>query len=145
MQHSDSTHNEWMIHRKLSEHKHLTHERRALASLLAPDEELLDVVSATRGFGKPGILAITDRRLIYVVFGMFTRYLKVRSMDYSEITGVELASSWRSKPIPDLIVHRRQNRDLTISLMDDDVGKAAEVSTCIGRALGRHDFRVHRA
>lgn len=133
-----------MIHRKLSEHKHLKHERRALATLLATDEELLDIVSATRGFGKPGILAISDRRLMYVVFGMFTRHLKVKSMDYSDIKSVELAS-WRSKPTPALIVHRHRHRDLSISLMDDDVGQAAAVATCIGRALGRHDFRVREA
>lgn len=123
-----------MIHRELGDEIHLTRERRVLQSMLAQDEELLDVAAAGLGFGNPGILAITDRRMIHLYFRYFLRHVKMTEIGYHKIETVDSAG-WRS--FAELSVRRgKRRRTLHISIMAG-VERAAELATCARKAVAR--------
>jgi hypothetical protein len=134
---SSATHNEWLIHRELADEVHLAHEREGLLASLAEDEELLAVASAGRGFARPGILAITDRRVIHLSFRHLVRHLRVFEIPYGDVESFDVTRWRRSVEI----TIRRPGWRRTIH--PPILGKpedAPELATCAMRALARFNF-----
>jgi hypothetical protein len=89
------THNEWLVHRAVMNDPHSRHERLALLEALDEEEELLAVAKAGRGFRRPGLLAITDRRMIHVYFRHLLRCAAVFELRYQDVGEIS-APSWKS-------------------------------------------------
>lgn len=138
---SNATHNEWMIHRELADEVHLSRERPALLAVLAHDEELLDVASAGLGFGAPGILAITDRRLIHVYFRRTLRRMKVTEMRLSNVASVDSKQSGSSA---ELRVRLKSPRRTVHMPIDGDAERATALAITATRAVRRFDFHASR-
>ena len=63
---------------------YLDRERIHLPSLIASDEVLLDVEPTAIGFGHPGLLALTNARLLHVWH--LVRWFRVRSFAYETLS-----------------------------------------------------------
>ena len=74
---------------------YLSRESALLLSLLAEDERLLDVEPAGIGYAKPGLLAVTDRRVIHVYIRRVFPGYKLTEISYEDLRSVE-ANSWKS-------------------------------------------------
>jgi hypothetical protein len=136
---SNTTHNEWMIHRELGDAIYLAHERGALPSLLAADEELLAVVGAGFRFADPGILGITDRRLIHLYFRRTLRRLRVIEIGYRRI---ETVGSMKSGSNGVLMLGLRQPRRTRSVPLRANAERAEELAACIRKAVARFDFHA---
>lgn len=138
---SNTTHNEWMIHRELGNELYLARERSALPGLLAEDEELLAVASGNMRFFDPGILAITDRRLIHLFFSRSLRRLRVTDIGYRRIEAVD---SWKSRSSGVLRLHLKEPRRTKHIPIRGGVERAAELATCVKEAVARFEHRLSR-
>jgi hypothetical protein len=78
-------------HEKLDE-PYLAREREFLSGVLADGERILDVEQAGRGVLKPGILVLTERRLLHLYFRRLLRRMKVLDLSYSRIDAAEVES-----------------------------------------------------
>jgi len=126
-----------MIHRELGDEVHLARERRALPSLLAADEDLLAVASAAR-IGNTGILAITDRRLIFLYVRRFLGGLKTREFSYRRVKAIDI----EGRSGEGFTVRLDQPRRRTMIVVLADRERVAELATCARSAIARFDFHA---
>jgi hypothetical protein len=69
---------------------YLDRERAELLRRLGEIEALLDVEPAGLGFGKPGLLAVTDSRVIHLYGRRILRRFAVREVLCGQVTAVEV-------------------------------------------------------
>lgn len=132
-----------LLDSKLSRAIYLAHECRNLPLLLAENEQLLDVEPASVGAAKPGLLAVTDRRLIHLYFRRLLRCLKVTEISYERVNAVD-AQSWRS--MARLRVRFNQFRSTIDFPISTGGERASELAACIREARSKDQLaRAERA
>jgi hypothetical protein len=135
----ERTHVEWLIHRQLADELHLGRERLLLPSLLSDGEELLAVASAGMGWFKPGILAITDGRLLHLYFRRVSRRMKVTEIAYHVIRSIELETFGSSRVI---VARRCKRRQVDFQLRPVHRSRGGELADCASRAHTVFHFRA---
>jgi hypothetical protein len=128
------SHIEWMVHRELSHEVHLDRERRALPSLIASGEELLAVASSSMNFGRPGILAITDRRLVHLYFRRIARRMAVTEIGYAGIESIRHESSGTAVAFAVRLAGHGGPIDFMLRTSNE---RATELVDCARRAMRR--------
>lgn len=134
---SNRTHNEWFVARHLGEKLHLAAERAVLPNLLGDEEELLAVASADRGFfGKPGILAVSDQRLLYVSCGWRGKRCKIEEAPLSRVESLEIDKASSGSELRFRLESKRRSLRFVIS-NEGEQDVAAQIASCVSDATRR--------
>ena len=120
---------------------HLDRERSRLQAMVAPGEQVLELSLAGMGYFKPGLLAITNRRLIAVSSRRLLRGVKVIEVPWADFRSADVMMQLS---YAGLVVRRSDRRRVLTFTNVGDFDRASELARRIRSAAGVHEFRSTR-